>query len=406
MSAEKHNKLIDHIRESLQEHEEPYSPGAWKAFQQHSKRKGRGFAWKAGLSIAASLALVLSVMFALKDFVDPAHEQTATEHQEEKRNTVSTDRPNGEQKAMNPASETSRSEDVIYAETIVKEPEPTGDSGTGDEVKAKVHPPAMPRLSFSGVPRLPTPALLASATIPGPPVSPAMAEHPETDVVPLPYQEFRQRRVVKVDQDKNFSLGLAYAPLLNGNDTRTDWSMGGGLYTEWKFARNLALSSGILIAQNQLEYDHRETAREMAGAENLAYIQVDLVSLEIPLSLRYYLTDHISVSAGISSAAFLRENYDYTYQYQREIQILNYTEHSGIEPVSEQIMVTEAETQTEPSLNSMKWAAFYTFSFGYQYDMADKHTLSLEPFIKLPSGHLTTRNIKYYTGGVQLRFSF
>lgn len=129
--------------------------------------------------------------------------------------------------------------------------------------------------------------------------------------------------------------------------------------------------------------------------------------LEIPLSFRYFLTEHFSVSAGISSVAYLKENFDYTYEYQQQIQVFVVDETTGTQPLTTRLVtLTESQTQSEPSLNGMDLAAFYTFTVGYQYDIANRHTVSFEPFLKIPTGQLTSRDIQYTTGGIQLKIHF
>lgn len=399
MSEKTHNELIDHIGKSLRKHEEPYSPGAWEAFQQYKKRKSRAHTGMIALSVAASLIFLLSLMFILNDFERTAPEKPIIERQEG-RNIPKPGISEGDATAS--SSEQRKSSVIRHEKTSVEKAE-SNDDFAPEGVIASL-PEDTPNI-ISLTPQQPGPVLLSPGAVPGLPDLQMVAEYPAVGVWPILYQEHHPDRIVKRDKSKNFSFGLTYAPLMNANDTKTDWSMGGGLYTEWNFARDLAFSSGILIAQNQLEYDKEENM-EGVGTDNLAYVQVDLVSLEIPLNLRYFLTDNISVSAGISSAAFLKEHYNYTYEYQLEIQVLEYREGTGFEPVIKEVTVTESEKQSEPSLNAVDWAAFYTFSLSYQYDIAGKHTLSLEPFVKLPSGYLTSRHIKYYTGGLQMKISF
>jgi len=214
---------------------------------------------------------------------------------------------------------------------------------------------------------------------------------------------------------KEVEFSLAYAPLMNVYDSQTDWGIGGGFFTDWNFSDNMALSSGLFIAQNQLKYrnEHGSLARlsenntltSMPG--NLASMQVDLVSLEIPLSFRYYLTDQFSVSAGISSVAYLKENFDYTYEYQQQIQVFETGDTAGPQPMTTRMVtLTESHTETEPSLTGMDLAAFYTFTIGYQYNIAERQKISVEPFLKLPTGQLTSRDIQYTTGGLQLKIHF
>ncbi|MEX2396919.1 MAG: hypothetical protein WD491_07835, partial [Balneolales bacterium] len=206
---------------------------------------------------------------------------------------------------------------------------------------------------------------------------------------------------------------LAYAPLMNVHDSQTSWGMGGGFNTDWNFAENLSLSSGLFVAQNQLKYSNdngsstmRMSDETMQSPGDLTYMQVDLVSLEIPLNLKYSLSDHFSVSAGLSSVAYLKEDYNYTFEHEQQIQVFGEAETNGSGPATTTVTLSESQSQSEPSLNKMDLAALYTFSIGYQHEIANRNTVSLEPFIKIPTGSLTSRDIKYTTGGIQMKIYF
>lgn len=198
---------------------------------------------------------------------------------------------------------------------------------------------------------------------------------------------------------------MAYMPMMNVNRSNAQLGMGGGLYTDWKFSDRFAFSTGILVAKNHLEYDTAELTPGVES-EDLANMRADLLSLEIPLNLKFYVTNDLSVSAGISSSAFMEEDYNYTYEYQREVQVLTLQEDDGYRTVTKKVTVRESERESAGSFSTIDFAAFYTFSLGYQYGISERHTLSLEPYLKLPTGDLTSKKIKYSTGGLQLKISF
>lgn len=216
---------------------------------------------------------------------------------------------------------------------------------------------------------------------------------------------------------KNVVFSVAYASVMNIHDSQTDLGAGGGFYTDWNFAKNLTLSSGLFIAQNRLKYENGQTAR-LAGTfkeagttttlttDDLDYVQLDFVNLEIPLNIRYSLTNKLSVSAGVSSMAFLKEEYEYNFEYEQQIQVFQDDETTGPRLVNETVTIRTMQTESEPSLNRMNWAAFYTFSVGYQQKIFQRYSASFEPFIKIPAGQVTSRGISYATGGVQLKVSF
>lgn len=222
-------------------------------------------------------------------------------------------------------------------------------------------------------------------------------------------------RYVPVQSRELFSFGLAYAPLMNIHESQASLGMSGGIYTGWNITEKISVTSGLMLAQNQLKYgmehgtlmqDFSETERTLsAPAGDLSHIRADLLTLEIPLGVRYSITDQFSFSAGISSVTFLKERYDYEFEFEQSVQVFT-TESDRIDARTEIVRYSETHQQSERSFNSTDWAAFYTFSLGYRFDVADRHTLSLEPFLKIPNRNLASRDIKYTTGGMQLTLSF
>lgn len=217
------------------------------------------------------------------------------------------------------------------------------------------------------------------------------------------------------------SLSVAYASMMNVHDSKTDLGSGAGVYAGWNFAPKFTLSTGVAISQNNLSYSDQQDNfmaetqyQEMAvsgiepttmSEDNLSSVEVNFLNLEIPLDLRYHISDRFSISAGVSSVTFLREEYDYNFEFTHRPQSFGDPQTGSLSPENV-VTYRTTHTESEPALDEVNWGAFYTFSVGYQHEIFNRYTASFEPFVKLPAGQVTSRGVRYSTGGLQLRISF
>ena len=241
--------------------------------------------------------------------------------------------------------------------------------------------------------------------------------HPASDVITREDLQLADHRT----GNRPLTLSIAYASVMNIHDSQTDLGSGAGVYAGWNFAPGFTLSTGVAVSQNNLSYSDRQDdflaasqmpEMEVSGVEStimsgdhLSSVQVNFLNLEIPLDLRYHISNSFSISAGVSSVTFLREEYDYNFEFAHRTQSFgnNQTDSPSAETV---VTYRTTQTQSEPALNEVNWGAFYTFSVGYQHDIFNRYTASFEPFFKVPAGPVASRGVRYSTGGVQLRISF
>ncbi|MEX2573904.1 MAG: hypothetical protein WD317_06385 [Balneolaceae bacterium] len=428
--------LTDHIKEVLREHEEPYQLGSWEHFRDHEGRKEKYSAGKKAFGIAASVLLATGLLFFAWNYADsPESGQLALEEPVNSPGMTGIPKmddpappeeeqalPDEEEGTRFPAPLNERDEERVAEDGSGREIPDTGATDMTD-VTDSFTPSPVPVKSFEGQ-RTATESLLAG-------FGPDQAE-PDSITARLPRIPSSGSSVAgplssgsgeKVVQrlstagrgrGKEIEFSVAYAPVMNVHNAQTDISIGGGFYTDWSISDNLSLSSGVFISGNRLRYsDNPERrmgemmsagSRPLDSAEGEVHMQVDLLGMELPMNLRYFITDNVFLSGGISSVIFLKEQFEYTYEYQQRIQVMS-SEGTGA-PVTRTVTMTDSRTQSEPSLNGMNWAAFYTISAGYHYDIANRHTVALEPFVKIPTGRLTTRDIRYTTGGVQMKIFF
>lgn len=223
--------------------------------------------------------------------------------------------------------------------------------------------------------------------------------------------------------DRNaLTFSIAYASMMNIHDSETDLASGAGMYAGWNFAPGFTLSTGLAISQNNLSYRDRQNqflasaelpevkisdveGPAVMSGEQLSSVQVNFLNLEIPFDLRYHISDRFSISAGFSSVTFLREEYDYNFEWTHRPQTFGSSQNESQTP--ERVVTYRTNhKETEPALSEINWGAFYTFSAGYHHKIFNDNTVSFEPFFRVPAGQVSSRGIRYSTGGLQLRVLF
>lgn len=418
--------FIEHITEVLSDHREPYVLGSWERFQRFRINRKRSRRNQIIVRIAAAILLIFTFYFGWTNIDRTADEWITGETPAEIPEPVLDDNKN----LLSPDEA-----ENLFAEQQYEHPDdwPVLSESTGseqEETVAGTFPPVEISPSASQSVKQYTLTETVQETIlenrllafskSDKDLQNPIQPHETTESDVLPAGEMNAEQIltgeIKNSHKKDFSFSLAYASLLNIHDSQADLGSGGGFYTDWNFAEKFSLTSGLIVAQNRLKYsfEHGELLRTfeedgnettLANSDNLSHIQVNLLSLEIPFNFRYSINGNFSVTAGISSVTFLKEQYDYTFEFQQQVHVV-VDGDDGPETTTETITFSETQQQTEPSLNGMDWAAFYTVSMGYQHIFADRHTVSLEPFVKIPTRGLASRDIRYTTGGIQFKVYF
>lgn len=418
MSRNHRQPLTDRIREVMLDHREPYVLGSWERFQKYRQIKKRNHLLKNGLRIAASVLIIFSLMYA-QNFVDVGQKSLVGDEQPGKQPEI----------IQNPFLTPFGAED-LFGDRLPGEADDAEDDGPIERNNTISAATDIDMMDISSIKRktVSKETFTGNATITAPEFPSSEEERSESDKIKTralhkhsgiahSQHSVSGKEVpaaISGSSKKDFTFSVGYASVVNMHDSQADFGMGGGFYSDWNFSDRLAISSGMFIAQNQLTYsrDHEnlrstmESETTLSTADNLKHIQVDLISMEIPLHIRYSIHENISVSAGISSVTFLKESYNYNFEYEQQIQVFDDQEESDPGLVTRVVTFSETKQESERSMSGMEWAAFYTFSAGFQHKFADRHTISFEPFVKIPTGQVASRDIRYTTGGLQLKLTF
>ncbi|WP_423148107.1 hypothetical protein [Rubrolithibacter danxiaensis] len=216
--------------------------------------------------------------------------------------------------------------------------------------------------------------------------------------------------------DKKISLEVFAGSFVNyseGSDNKLN--LGAGISTDFAIAKNLKLSAGISITQNQLSYKQDippaaansfnasyNNADRLLGVNMTRYdlnqYDADLLGLDIPINLKYsfgHQKNEYYVSAGFSSGTFLNESYTYHY--------------SSTGPGD--LFVPNASTVTNSGLSDKSSTGFdiarmLNVSVGLGYPVGKQNKLILEPFLRYPLKSVGEENLRFGAGGINLKFNF
>lgn len=222
------------------------------------------------------------------------------------------------------------------------------------------------------------------------------------------------------------SFGVYAATYLNyASKSNKQVNEGIGISSDIRLSKKLDLSTGVAVGQNSLNYNGQlppEQSKLLSIANNptgeaisskasalaapayaansffaatpsLKNYTASLVGLEIPINLKYRFNPERSttfVSIGVSSGTFINERYTSTYAYKT--------------PFASNLSETTDQSLRQ-KFNSFYFAKTLNFSFGTGYRISG-NDLIIEPFLKYPIDGLGSQQIKFGSGGVNLKFNF
>jgi hypothetical protein len=207
-----------------------------------------------------------------------------------------------------------------------------------------------------------------------------------------------------------------YVSYANGSSNQGN--LGAGLTAELRITKHLKLVSGLGITHNSLifgnslptgvsqntvipSYSSYSVAPTPSAASAFTKEQVTIASvpafkdydasmyaIDVPVNLKYDFTSKLYLMAGFSSGTYLDESYTYKY---------NYPAVSSLQQIQ--------NSTIRQSFNSYYFGKIVNVAFGFGYPMG-RNNLIIEPFLKYPLDGLGSQNIRFGSGGINLKFNF
>lgn len=217
---------------------------------------------------------------------------------------------------------------------------------------------------------------------------------------------------------KKIEIGVAIASLSNYAEqgTGSNLNVGGGFSASWHFSKKISLSSGMMIARQSMEYNKTESSnllvQNKAGEYamdnslnmldvNTAEMSLEFVGIDIPLNLEFKHKRFV-LTTGVSSLIYIQEKFNYSFTAMVTNTAYNYSSNR-YETVSNMNQVAEEE-KTIP-FSHFDFARLVNIAVGYNIPVG-KSELLLEPYIKLPVGNISSRQVKMGAGGLALKYYF
>lgn len=424
--------LFAHIKESLTEHEEAYTPGAWERFNK-KERKRIGWPWFAGLgSAAAALFIGFAIFFTTQNAPDPISQQQVKANLDQPDTGVVSDavpkvspshdmvkKLNTEVAENKNIVQQRRNNNIVNSPLIVAgKSERIITPAAARVVNAPVQPETVPHNNLvTGSTNVKAIVTDSSATA----KKVVNAQVPDTDNPVRSFQDFLNAEVkangalaaanVSPKKADKWEMGLVIAPSI-GNGKKIN--MGYGVSMGYALSDKVSISSGIsyneLAASKSIGpaegvMNSPVSAALVSDTKSLESVDANLVGIDIPLGIKYYLTKKFYTNLGVSAFAVLNQKQNNNY-------LQGGVEHTVADPRNvngfNAVFKTRTVSEVVPSgeLRDNKYLGFYNISFGYQQKISEGKAFSVEPFLKLPMKEFTKENLYLIGTGVRLKFDF
>ena len=426
------DQLADNIRKAFDAYEEDVAPGAWEDMQARLDRGGRTrvvplwpfLAKAAGVALLTGLSIFWYVNFeprrAPQTFAAQTEEtplpvdeaeagpETLSASPETHSPSVSTGAPLLAQQS--PAAPKPRPKPVGPEETLVSSPEEQADPAVtmiAESVARPSETPAEETIESAEVAEVPTLAMR-------PQQDPQGRQNGQQTFGTSPERETIPGR----EKEHRIAWGVTAGSMLAFAEQQVSDGPGfaAGVTAEYNIAPNITLASGgsltyhqfqlVNFAQEEFAMDyvpHYGSANEVSLSGNNEY---EMLALEIPVNAQFSLVEtprrRVYVSTGLSSLVFLQQRFSGTNTAFVEQNFFN--DATGQMEVGYTSSTFTVDEKYGP-LSRFDFGRLVNLSFGYVM-RGENSSVVIEPFVKLPLGRLTSRDISLGMGGVSLKYRF
>ncbi|MCH7402812.1 outer membrane beta-barrel protein [Belliella kenyensis] len=216
-------------------------------------------------------------------------------------------------------------------------------------------------------------------------------------------------------------LGLMLAPQSISNANQS-LNLGAGVLSEFSFSKRLKIDVGLAYARQNITpvvnnnviaasgpiAQQADNSRMLSFSSNFvnASYELSFGQLELPINLKYKVLENnktgIYLITGVSNMVYLNQRNVGTFTSANFMT-------AGLMSNSQVSTQTFVETST-PSDNAENSEGnigqMVNFSLGYEYNLKNGTYLSLEPFYKMSVGGQTFVNQQFAIGGLNLRMNF
>lgn len=215
------------------------------------------------------------------------------------------------------------------------------------------------------------------------------------------------------EKNNNVRLGVMVGPQTSSNPV-AGMSLGAGVMSEFSFSSRFKLDIGVTYARHSLvpNNGHSLPQNEMFSSLSArtgfigSNAELNFTGLDIPINLKYKVMDNeqsgLFLITGLSSMVYLNQ------QTTETMAVHSYFTANTNGTLDFQQSVQEFTHEAGPvgNADSFDLGRMLNLSIGYEYSLKNGTYLSIEPYYKLPLGDMTFANQQFSIGGLNLRMNF
>lgn len=438
-------ELIAHIRQSLKAHEEQYQVGAWEKFNNKQQTKKRPIFWIGALSgVAAILAICFSLILTTnkepkkveENFVK-ANSSKAIEA-DKNVNSELIKIGSEEQKSSHQTAKIDAESEAVFINSKEK--------NNSSEIQTAINNNNLliAKNANNGSNSNATNSNINNQSVQNNAVVKAdhqqavaaISEKVKPDILDFLTNETKKgeaanSKMAKNNKTSKWNLGIMLAPSFNNTN---ELNMGYGVTMGYQISDKLSLTSGIaysnMTASKSLQTNIGMSSIIVGNTRSLESISQKVTGLDIPLELKYNINKNIYANFGVSALAVLNQKRNNTFVQEVVVNGVTNTISSSSNAsgaagsgaanapaisdataakgqFANSYVVNQRTTESaSTSQNDENFIAFYNLSFGYKRKLYKNHSVSIEPFVKLPVKQVTQDNLKLIGTGLRLKVDF
>lgn len=400
-------ELIEHIKSQLKAHEENYSAGAWERFAEKDQKR-RTFVYWPLWTAAAIILVFFGIFFGLNNLTktDIAKSKEKIERKKpiEHLPETSGELANGGDLKSLKSKENSKDKSSSMPQNY------SSDALLIDHLHAK--PQLKNGLIAQSEEKLNNEFVnVQLSNLQNTNKQIVISKQNQPSAKKLTFEELlsadSKTKIAKTEEKKTanskWESGVYVAPAM-GNDNKVNVNYGFSL--SYAVANKLSLNSGISYASLSSTETLSESSPQSLTGRNLGAVSAKVSGINVPLELRYNISDKFYTGVGVSALAVLNNSQDNTY-LSNDVQTFA-SPSSAVTGNAKQYIVKEktVEPQAAASVGLDNYIGFYNFSFGYKQKVFKKNNVSIEPFLQLPMKTFSKENLNLTNGGIRLKFDF
>ncbi len=194
-------------------------------------------------------------------------------------------------------------------------------------------------------------------------------------------------------------------------------NLSAGINLDIAISDNISFTTGANLERQSVEIKPKESFMGLDRSSSWAIPSVkttaSYTNIEIPVNLKWKFLSiggsSYYISGGLSSVLYLRENYTSITTTQELKEVVEVSSHNSIKFATYTYQLQEVKSYrdfSESPPTKFDPIGRINLSMGMERDIGSGLSLVFEPYVKIPVNEFTSKDLKFFTGGVAFKLFF